>query len=218
MNGSVHAVPEIPPLLRRVLDAPAGYLYRIVIVISSPVDPGCVGSALTLQWLFGQQHSSAIISFAPIPERLSRFPGIDQVQSVADGGTDLAAADVLVLVDGSSWAQFFGADCQTLLGSVERQRIVNIDHHQPGDIVADIPGQCVCMVTSSTAQVIYETCLYPRGIALPPFVADVLYRALLYDTRVFRNEMYPGLYAFAGGKWNSWHGPSSRRFFCLICA
>ena len=191
------ALSTIPPLLSKVLDAPAGHTYSILIVVSSPVDPDCVGSALALQWLCARQHAVEIISFAPIPQSLSRFPGIEQVRAVATGAVDVSRADLLLLVDGSSWSQFFGTDWQTVLRNVDLGRVVNLDHHQPGDICADIPKQCLRLATSSTAQVIYEQCLCPRQAEIPVAVADVLYRALLYDTRMFHNEMYPRLYAFA---------------------
>ena len=72
-----------------------------------------------------------------------------------------------------------------------------IDHHMPEDIQAAVPRTCLNMQLSSTVQVLYESFIKPEKMRLPVDIIDVLYRALLYDSRNFKNEMHPGEYAFA---------------------
>ena len=76
-------------------------------------------------------------------------------------------------------------------------RIVNIDHHEPEEIMQAIPDRCLNVKTSSTAQVLYEHFIEPSRLTPPAGIADCLYRALLYDTRGFRNEIHIGSYCFA---------------------
>ncbi len=171
---------------------------RPLILASRPVDPDCIGTALGLKWfLDARQKAASIACFFPIPPSMAGFPEIGQV-AVADAGSyDFTAHDMIITVDGSSWGQFLGDGAEKVLERIRADRVVNIDHHAPGDIARAIPERCLGIYSSSTAQVLYEHIIEPSGLIPPPSVADSLYRALLYDTRGFRNEIYPGAYRFA---------------------
>jgi nanoRNase/pAp phosphatase (c-di-AMP/oligoRNAs hydrolase) len=128
---------------------------------------------------------------------MTAFPGMNEVLAARPDSFDFTPFDLCITVDGSSWGQFFGDEWQNILGRMDRQRIVNIDHHEAEEIMQAIPGRCLNIKTSSTAQVLYEHFIEPSGLTPPAAIADCLYRALLYDTRGFKNEMHTGAYRFA---------------------
>jgi nanoRNase/pAp phosphatase (c-di-AMP/oligoRNAs hydrolase) len=132
-----------------------------------------------------------------IPATMLDFPGIGQVRVHDAVPPDFSAFEVVALVDGATWSQFWGRDWRHVLDGLDMRRLVNIDHHEPGDIQASIPGTCLNLQLSSTAQVLYECFIKPEKMRVPIEIADVLYRALLYDSRNFKNEMHRGEYAFA---------------------
>lgn len=181
---------HIKNLLRRVRSA--------MIMISDPVDPDCVAAALALRWILAQQHTqAAIVSRYRIPATMLDFPGIRHVEVHDVLLPDFASFEAYVLVDGSTWSQFLGQDWQQVLAGLDLRRLINIDHHESDDIRAALPRTCLNVQLSSTVQVIYEYLIRPAGRRFPVEIADVLYRALLYDSRNFKNEMHPGEYAFA---------------------
>jgi nanoRNase/pAp phosphatase (c-di-AMP/oligoRNAs hydrolase) len=169
-----------------------------MIMISDPVDPDCVASALALRWMFVRQSKDVVLaSRFRIPATMADFPDIWRVQVYEGNLPDFSRFDSLVLVDGATWAQFFGSDWENMRARLDLRRVINIDHHMPEDIQASVPQACLNMQLSSTVQVLYETMLKPQKIKLPVGIIDVLYRALLYDSRNFKNEMHPGEYEFA---------------------
>jgi nanoRNase/pAp phosphatase (c-di-AMP/oligoRNAs hydrolase) len=103
----------------------------------------------------------------------------------------------MVLVDGSSWEQFFGDNWKIILNSMDVNKVINLDHHVPDEIHAAIPERCINIKTSCTAQLLYDYFIKPSDINLPPYIADALYIALIYDSRMFKNEIYQGQYKFA---------------------
>jgi nanoRNase/pAp phosphatase (c-di-AMP/oligoRNAs hydrolase) len=171
---------------------------RIMIMISDPVDPDCVASALALRWLLMRQYKEiSIVSRYRIPPTMQDFPGIALVQVHETTLPDFTQSDMIVLVDGATWAQFLGRDWEAVLPGLNLRRVVNIDHHVPEDIQAAIPRTCLCVQLSSTVQVLYECFIKPGNLTVPVEIADILYRALIYDSRNFKNEIHRGEYAFA---------------------
>ncbi len=171
---------------------------RILINTSDPVDPDCVGTALALRWLLQQKKKQAdIVSFSRIPPSMSEFPDIEHVRAAETAGFDFSPYDLLILVDGSSWAQFWGNKWQSVLGKIDTERIVHFDHHQPEEMYAGISERSLTVQTSSTVQLIYDYLIKPDAGFVPPHVAHYLYLGLLYDARYFKNEIYPGEYRFA---------------------
>jgi len=170
----------------------------VMIMVSDPVDPDCVAAALTMRWILAQQRTEAVIvSRFRIPATMRDFPGIGLVQVYDTLLPDFSAFDSLVLVDGATWSQFLGRDWEQVLDGLDLRRMINIDHHAPDDIQAAAPRTCLNMQLSSTAQVLYECFILPEKTQVPVEIADVLYRALLYDSRNFKNEIHPGEYTFA---------------------
>lgn len=169
-----------------------------LIIVSRPVDPDCIGTARALRWLLeAQGRAAAITCFFSIPSIMAGFPGMDEVVVAQPDSFDFTPFDLFITVDGSSWGQFFGDEWKKPLSRIDRAHIVNIDHHEAEEIMQAIPGQCLNIKTSSTAQVLYEHFIEPSGLTPPACIADCLYRALLYDTRGFKNEMHTGAYRFA---------------------
>ncbi len=169
-----------------------------LIIVSRPVDPDCMGTARALQWLLTAQKKQArIICFFSVPPSMTAFPGMDEALTGRPESFDFTGYDLFITVDGSSWSQFLGDRWQQVLEKIDMQRIVNIDHHEQGDIARAIPERCLAVKSSSTAQVLYEHLIEPSGHRPPAPIADCLYLALLYDTRQFKNEAYSGAYRFA---------------------
>jgi nanoRNase/pAp phosphatase (c-di-AMP/oligoRNAs hydrolase) len=170
----------------------------IMIIISDPVDPDCVAAALAVRWmLVRQQKKVMIVSRYRIPATMQDFPNIRLVQVCDTTLPDFSGFDALVLVDGATWSQFLGRDWEAVLAGLDLRRVINIDHHMPEDIQAAVPRTCLNMQLSSTVQVLYECFIKPEKMRMPVDIIDVLYRALLYDSRNFKNEMHPGEYEFA---------------------
>jgi len=171
---------------------------RLLLVISRPVDPDCVGTALACQWWLQQQSKKAkVVSFIPIPQDMNDFPGIKSVKRADAGTFDFSPYGAVIVVDGCDWAQFFGNQWPAIVSRLDLIRVVNLDHHEPGDIYKAVPETCLNICTSSTAQVLYSCLIEPGPIKPSAEVAEWLYRALLYDSRIFRNELHPGQLSFA---------------------
>jgi len=53
---------------------------KLLIMLSDPIDPDCVGTALALRWLLTQQPKQVeVISLFRIPLEMTGFPKIDEV-------------------------------------------------------------------------------------------------------------------------------------------
>ncbi|MEI6128105.1 MAG: DHH family phosphoesterase [Pseudomonadota bacterium] len=171
---------------------------RVLIVVSRPVDPDCIGTGLSLQWFLEQQSKKPdVVCFFRMPENLAGFPDVSRVHTAAPEKFDFSPYHLVILIDGSSWGQFFGDAWQELLEKIDATALINIDHHISDEIQTAIPERCLNVKASSTAQVLYEYLIEPSGMQMPAMVAEYLYLALLYDTRGFRNEMHAGMYRFA---------------------
>jgi phosphoesterase RecJ-like protein len=171
---------------------------KILIIVSKPIDPDCIGTALSLSWLLNEKNKSAdIISFTKIPSEMASFPGIDTVTFTGLKNPDFRIYNAIIMVDGCDWAQFLGDSWKKVLANIDKQKIINLDHHMPGDILKAIPETCLNSKTSCTAQLLYESFIEPENIKITPQVAEYLYLALLYDSGNFKYEIYPGQYSFA---------------------
>ena len=107
-----------------------------LIIASRPVDPDCIGTALALRWLLvAQGHKTSIVCFFSIPSNMRDFPGMGEVTVAEPDSFDFSPFDLIITVDGSSWGQFLGDDWQKTLGRIDMARIVNIDHHEPEEIM-----------------------------------------------------------------------------------
>ncbi len=170
----------------------------VCIVVSDPVDPDCVGTGLALAWwLETRKKPSEIVSFTAIPEHMRDFPDIGRIRCVDEKTWSLPESGIAALVDGSSWSQFFGKNWEAVLKKIDLSRIVSIDHHEKNDIYESIPRCCLNVQAACTAQVLHDYFLACGPVQPPPHVADYLYLALLYDARMFKNEVHAGEYAFA---------------------
>ena len=171
---------------------------KILVVVSQPIDPDCVGTGLALKWWLAQRSKKVeIVSFFQIPESMSRFPGIREIEPLQGNSFNFSRYDLIMLLDGSDWPQFFGDDWNKIVSQLDLNKVVNLDHHEAGEIQGTIPDRCLRVTTSSTAQLLYDFFIKPGSIEIPPQVAGYLYLALLYDSRMFKNEIHAGEYSFA---------------------
>lgn len=171
---------------------------KILVVVSHPIDPDCVGTSLTLRWWLSQQAKNVdAIRFFRIPQDMVHFPDIKEIKLVSPRLFDFSPYHGIMLIDGSDWSQFFGDDWEKIIQRIDIQKTVNLDHHLPGEIQAAIPERCLNVKTSSTAQLLYDYFIKPDNIKLTPKTAEYLYRSLIYDSRTFKNEIYPYEFLFA---------------------
>ncbi len=171
---------------------------NILIVISRPVDPDTVGTAFALEWLLTLASKQVhVVSFTRIPSNMADFPCIRRVDAAGTDSFSFSPYNLIILIDGSSWDQFFGRNWKQTLKKFPASKIINLDHHDPGQIQMAVPERCLVAETSSTAQLLFDYFIRPFNLKLPPEIAHYLYLALLYDTRMFKNEMFPGMYLFA---------------------
>jgi len=169
-----------------------------LIIVSKPIDPDCIGTALSLRWLLNEKNKSAdIISFTKIPPEMTSFPDINAVTFTELKIPDFGIYDTVIMVDGCDFPQFLGDNWKEVLAAIDKKKIINIDHHMHGDIHRTVPETCLNSKTSCTAQLLYESFIEPENIKITPEVAEYLYLALLYDSGNFKYEIYPGQYSFA---------------------
>jgi len=171
---------------------------KILIVVSKPIDPDCIGTGLSLKWFLSENRKKAdIVRFINIPQEMTSFPDIENITQIDNELPDFNIYDAVILVDGCDWAQFFGDNWQEILNHIDKNKIINLDHHIPGNIQQAVPDNCLVKSTSCTGQLLFEYFIEPSNIKLTKPVADYLYLALLYDSGNFKYEIYPGQYLFA---------------------
>ncbi len=171
---------------------------QILIIISRPIDPDCVGTALALKWWLGQHDKKTdIVSFTRLTQNMSTFPAINSISYMPPETFNFNPYQCIILVDGSSWEQFLGEGWEKILSKIDIEKIVNLDHHIPGEIKNKLPSSCLNIKTSSTAQLLNTFFIKPYCRKPPPDIAHILYLALLYDSRMFKNEAYQDMYKFA---------------------
>lgn len=190
MSNSNHILKNIQNLIRNS--------DNILIVVSTPIDPDCVGTALALCWWLTKHNKQAqAISFFQIPQKMADFPGISEILQPDSSTFEFNKYQLIILVDGSSWGQFFGNNWKKILQTLNINKIVNLDHHVPDEIQAAIPERSLNVQTSCTSQLLFEYFIKPDDIKPPSHIAEYLYLSLLYDSRMFKNEIHPGEYQFA---------------------
>jgi len=156
---------------------------KILIVVSKPIDPDCIGTGLSLKWFLSENRKKAdIVRFINIPQEMTSFPDIENITQIDNELPDFNIYDAVILVDGCDWAQFFGDNWQEILNHIDKNKIINLDHHIPGNIQQAVPDNCLVKSTSCTGQLLFEYFIEPSNIKLTKPVADYLYLALLYDS------------------------------------
>ena len=154
-------------------------------VISSHVRPDAdaigseIGLARVLQAL---GKTVQIINTSPTPANLYFLDPMREAKQFGTGTTvaDVAAAEVHVVVDTSSWMQLL--DVGKAMRESSARRIV-IDHH----VSADDLGATEFKDTQSeaTGSLIFELSQF-LGVSLPPDAATALFAAIATDTGWFR--------------------------------
>lgn len=173
----------------------------ILIVSSKPVDTDTLCTSLTLQWWIQQMYrkSPEIITLAPIPESYKKdiTAAVDNVKEVYFSNIKFDNYDLIIGVDANAWYMQFSSDFDISLIHKHIDKFVHIDHHLTGEIAADLGEASLSYKDSCTSKLVYFHFVKPSGIKIPSFVAEWMYKALLYDTGVFSWEMYPGTFTMA---------------------
>ena len=170
---------------------------NFLIIPSRPLDLDSIASSIALK-LFLERNSSkkaSIIVFSEIPAYLNDFEGIGYVNREFVNSFDFTKYDLIFLIDGNEWTQFFTFNYSNIENSIDKQKIINIDHHQSGTIERDLPEQTYRKVDCSTGKVLFDTVMQSK------IESDEIARFLMYslvsDTNNFTHSIYPGTFAFA---------------------
>lgn len=170
---------------------------NFLIIPSRPLDLDSIASSIALK-LFLERNSSkkaSIIVFSEIPAYLNDFEGIGYVNREFVNSFDFTKYDLIFLIDGNEWTQFFTFSYSNIENSIDKQKIINIDHHQSGTIERDLPEQTYRKVECSTGKVLFDTVMQSKIESEE--IARFLMYSLVSDTDNFTHSIYPGTFAFA---------------------
>jgi len=170
---------------------------KFLIIASKPVDSDSIGTALSIKWWLDKLNKeSQIVVFAQIPQDVKSFPDIDLIKQTYLDKVDFNSYDYIVLVDGNSWKQFFTNNYVQILNSIDKLKLINIDHHMSGEIEKEIGDQVLRVEDCCTSKVFYDLFLKNR-IDIDVRVAEYMFLALVGDTGNFKHAMYSDTFLFA---------------------
>ena len=146
---------------------------RFVISSHARPDGDSIGSQLAMAYALGELHKRALVVNAdPAPAPLMQFPGVADivVASTVDGPFDAA-----IIMECGDLAR-------TGVSGLERQFVINIDHH-PGNAGY---GTINWFEASAAAcgEMVFEL-VQALGIRMTPIIATHIYLAILTDTGSF---------------------------------
>ena len=174
---------------------------QALIIVSKPIDPDCIGSALVIGWWIEKVYAGSgeveIVSFFPLKNLIFGMPCAEKVKEHNVHAFDFMSYDLYILVDGGDWKQFFTNEWQQILISLDREKVVHLDHHQAGIISESLGKKSLRVKECCTAKVIYDHFIKSSGYPLEKDMATCLYKALIGDTGNFRYQMYADTYEFA---------------------
>lgn len=171
----------------------------IAIFCSSPIDYDSVGTTLTAKWWLEKIGKKNVESFtiANIPLYMKKFPGIDTITHTHLDKINFDQYDAILLVDGNSWRQFFTISFENYLYNIPKEKILNIDHHEVGEIEKYIPETCLRIKDCCTSKVFYDYFIKDSKIKLDKEVAEWMYYSLIGDTGTFAYEIYKDTFGYA---------------------
>lgn len=170
---------------------------NFLIIPSRPLDLDSIASSIALKLFLEKNNSkkATIIVFTEIPEYLKDFEGIGYINREFVNAFDFTKYDIIFLIDGNEWTQFFTFSYSGIENAIDKQKIINIDHHQGGAIERELPEQTYRKVDCSTGKVLFDTVMQSK------IESDEIARFLMYslvsDTNNFTHSIYPGTFAFA---------------------
>ena len=170
-----------------------------LIIVSKPIDPDCIGSALSLSWWFSEVSSlqATVVSFFYLGDNLMKMPCRNEVKFIPIEQFIFNHYDLFILVDGGDWKQFFTDDFQKYLPKIDKKHLFHIDHHQEGVITSALGENSLRILDSCVGKIIYDYFIKPSSLKLTVNIATCLYMSLIGDTGGFKYQMYKETYSFA---------------------
>ncbi len=170
-----------------------------LIIISKPIDPDCIGSALSLSWWFSEVSplKADVVSFFYLGDSLIKMPCRNKVKFIPIEQFIFNHYDLFILIDGGDWKQFFKDDFQKYLSKIDKKHLFHIDHHQEGVITSALGENSLRILDSCVGKIIYDYFIKPSNLKLTDGIATCLYMSLIGDTGNFRYQMYKETYSFA---------------------
>lgn len=170
---------------------------KVLIIASKPVDKDSLGTALSIQWYLNKKNkNSKIVLFAQIPEDLKNFPDLDKIDQTYPNKVNYNEYDSIVLIDGNSWKQFFTNKWEEYLYSIDKEKLISIDHHLEGEIEKYIPKYFLRIEDCCTAKVFFDY-FVKNEYELDIKIAEYMFLALIGDTGNFKHAIKKDTFAFA---------------------
>lgn len=171
---------------------------KILVLTSKPIDTDSLGTTLSVRWWLKKKGKDVrACVFSNIPEHTKAFPDIDQIEQRYVNEVDFQEYDLIILVDGNAFRQFFTSQYRPVVRTLDKNKLICIDHHEPDEILEELGNNYFGVVDSCTAKVFFDYFVEPSGIKLDSTVAQYMYMALIGDTGVFRYALYSDTFAFA---------------------
>jgi len=172
---------------------------KILIIASKPIDYDSLGTALTIDWWLKKigKKEIFIYTFAYIPDNFRTFHSLERVVQNQMSKVDFKFFDLIILADGNSWRQFLTNDYNKYLSEIDKNKVVNIDHHEQGELNEILADSSLRVLDSCTSKVFYDFFIEPSGVVLDKEVSTWMYLALIGDTGTFSFGIYPKTFSFA---------------------
>jgi phosphoesterase RecJ-like protein len=146
---------------------------RFMITAHMRPDGDSLGSSLALYWILKALGKDPVVVMRDrVPHAYRTLPGADEV---------LVMPEVVELFDGAFVIECSDIDRPGLIG-LERQNVVNIDHHSTTALFGNI--NWIDSTASAVGEMVYNLCK-ALGVAPTKEIATCVYTALLTDTGSF---------------------------------
>lgn len=169
----------------------------VLIIPSRPADLDSISTSIALKiWIKNiYKINSEIYFFASLPETLVDLANKSEIKQKYIKDVDFNAFDVIFLVDGNDWMQFFTSQFYKIEGFLDKSKIVNIDHHEAANIENDGDAIVVRKSECSTGKILFDFLIFKEGLTSE--IAELLMSSLISDTNRFSHAMQNDTFAFA---------------------
>ena len=132
-------------------------------------------------------EDTRIYLFGKIPEYLGNFENIkSEIETKYLKEVDFNYYDLVFMVDTNDWDRVLTRDYSKVMGDVDLNKFINIDHHIEGSIVKDISQNVINFPDVCAGKVLFDVLIKPSGVELDSEIANALYLSLAGDTSIFK--------------------------------
>lgn len=161
----------------------------LILPDASRVDYDCLGTAIALKKFIQKKDSKEVkvYLFGKIPDYLANFNNIaSEIETKYVKEVDFDYYDLIFIVDTNDWDRALTRECSKILGSVDKNKFINIDHHIAGTISQDIPDNLINFHDVCAGKVLFDTLIEPSNVPLDSDIANSLYISLAGDSSIFK--------------------------------